>query len=254
MTHFLLSSSLEGGAVQPKLSRIQLTTSNKLLLLLSLEASIRSNSQDNENGARHHESVGGSIQGFVYDRKSELWLRMSDGRFVLSDFYSTLPSKSSMKGELSGIEDAVRLGSSHSSLKATQRGRLSGSDRQANALYNQDEEASSNFIATRSHCEDRMSCSLALGSVAEFKHWLTLYVRALAVAGDVSMVRMLVDMLLSRSDGDSSIESSNWWVSALDVLGLDRKELVKACVLPEALKNRSLQRLTNEISLEINSL
>jgi hypothetical protein len=35
------------------------------------------------------------------------------------------------------------------------------------------------------------------------------------------------------------------------VLGLDRKELVKTVLVPEMSKNRSLQRLTNEIAMEL---
>jgi len=38
--------------------------------------------------------------------------------------------------------------------------------------------------------------------------------------------------------------------SATTIPGLERRELVQSIVIPELSKNRSLQRLTNELSLE----
>jgi hypothetical protein len=92
---------------------------------------------------------------------------------------------------------------------------------------------------------------IVLVPFSEFKHWLSLYARALTVAGQSSVLRLLVDSLLGDKDGKDSATASLWWISGCDVLGLDREELVKTVILPQLIKNHALQRLTNEISLEL---
>lgn len=268
MTHMSLGSLAEEPAL-PKLSRVQITDQGRLFLLLSFGSATPnrpSSSSDRTGGARSNMpvdgGVGGSLQAFVYDRASELWLRISDSRFVLSDFYCALPSSTKPSGRavLSKMDDAVRLGSLQSSLKASHRGRHG--DRQADAIYNQREDDAGNYIASRSHCEDRMACALALKSASEFKHWLLLYVRCLTMRGNTSPIRMLVDMLLgeAKKNSTSSVETNgerigSWWLSTAPmILELERVALVKTIVIPELSKNRSLQRLTNEIALEVQSI
>jgi protein HIRA/HIR1 len=264
MTHMALSAFGSPGRGLPKLSRIQLTETGRLLLLLSFEStSTGSNAISNAPGRTAAtrtgwtgiESVGGSLQAFVYDQDSELWMRVSDGRFVLSDFYTSLPSKAAPKGELSRLDNALRMGSLQSQLKASQRGRLTGANGEGAAIYNQVEDSTS-FVATKSHCEDRMACALALWSGEEFKHWLSLYVRVLAIAGHESLIRMLVDMLLGsthHNEGQTGMINDNrstWWMSsAPDILGFERSVIIQSLVIPELRKNRSLQRLTNEVNL-----
>jgi hypothetical protein len=241
MTHMSLASFVSGKHRLPKVSRVQVTESGRLLLLLSLmHPAARNNATEHtprgsaRSTAPADGGVGGSLQAFVYDRPSELWMRISDSRFVLSDFYSSLPSaRSKSQGVLARMDDAVRLGSLESSIKASHRGRLLGSDRHADGIYNQAEEDSGNYLANRSHCEDRMACAL---------------------------LRMLVDMLFGTKDTGSTDSglpdgaSACWWLSsAPQVLGLDRKNLVKTIVVPEMSKNRALQRITNEIALEVDS-
>ena len=105
---------------------------------------------------------------------------------------------------------------------------------------------------TRSHCEDRLACAMALVSAGEFEFWLTLYVRTLVQGGWEDHVRVLLDLLLGSSASSGNDESSCWWLSsAPTILGLDRQGLVKKIVIPEMSKNRAFQRLTNEISLEV---
>lgn len=262
MTHMLLGSNMSTEIHLPRLARLQLTDTDRLLLLLSLESNERGSlGQDNASGMKGVPSVGagGSLQAFVYSEASELWMRVADGRFVLSDFYTTLPlSKQSKntKGELSKLEDAVRMGASSSTLKAGRRGHVHG---HADSTHNQSRDESGNDVATRSHCEDRMACALALGSAAEFKHWLSMYSRTLVMCGYESMLRVLVDMLLGKvtsAGGDSAGTSSLcWWLSsASKILDFDRKTLVTSIVIPEMSKNRALQRITNEISVEVQAL
>jgi protein HIRA/HIR1 len=265
MTHMSLASVVSGEHRLPKVSRIQVTQSGRLLLLLSLmHPGSRNSGVDHtpRGNARSTTAAdggaGGSLQAFVYDRPSELWMRISDSRFVLSDFYSSLPSsRSQAQGVLSKMDDAVRLGSLESTIKASHRGRLSGLDRHADGIYGQAEENSGNFISSRSHCEDRMACAVALGSAPEFQHWLSLYARILSIGGREALLRMLVDMLSGDKEdvsGEPGGTSACWWLSSAPaVLGLDRKTLIKSIVVPEMSKNRALQRITNEISLEADN-
>lgn len=260
MSHMSCSSS---GVRMPTLSRIHKTDSGHLFLLLSLDSSTgsRQSSSDRQpsNSSTHVDAgPGGSIQGFVYERKAELWLRVSDSRFVLSDFYTVLPSTlSTAPGALSRMDDAVRLGSLNSSLKAVQRNRQH--DQHADSIYQEADVDSGNFFVSRSHCEDRMACALALKSAAEFKHWLRLYIRILVIRGQISQLRILVSMILHQKDESSTYhmdgESCCWWLSlSPTVLNESRLHLVRDIVIPEMSKSRLMQRLTNEIFLEIEAL
>jgi protein HIRA/HIR1 len=229
MTHMALSASNKN-FVYPQLSRIQITRNNQLLLLLSFP-----------NGESR--GVGGSIQSFVYNDLSELWMRLADSRFVLSDFYSSLPSRSPA-GPLTEMDDSVKLGALESTLKA--------SHRNASAIYLQGSEG--NFLATRAHCEDRLACAVAFESGPEYRLWLGKLVRILSMTGDETGLRLLTEMILGRgpTNGADEDNSSCWWLSlSPEILKQDRKELIRSVVLPEMSKNRSLQRLTNELSLEI---
>jgi protein HIRA/HIR1 len=251
----------------PALSRAQLTESDQLLLLLSLSHSSGRSALNSapRNSLRTNSgppsvSAYGAIQAFVYCLPLEMWVRISDGRFVLSDFYGSLPAMQSPMpiGALSKLDDAVRVGAIGSVLDPAHRSRTREAYQHA--------EDNASYVATRSHCEDRMACALAVGSSPEFKHWLRLYIRTLALGGHVDLLRVLVDMLLgptqsigtAKSAASSSTAASgdvHWWLSSTPtILTLDRKSLIKTCVIPEMSKNRSLQRLTNEFAVELESL
>jgi len=46
-----------------------------------------------------------------------------------------------------------------------------------------------------------------------------------------------------------------WWLSsAPKILNLERSDLVKTIIIPELSKNRALQRVTNEIALEVENI
>jgi protein HIRA/HIR1 len=187
MTHMVLSSSHDSSL--PKLARIQKTDSGHLVILLSLE-----DGRQRATSSAHYSSTnpGGSLQAFVYHVDTQLWLRVSDSRFVVSDFYSTLPSnKTAVRGSLSFLQDAIC-----SSVTAPTR-------RGGNGMLEQDR------IVTRSHCEDRMACAVALRSSREFQHWLSLYAKTLSSSGDEKQLRLLVELLLHGS-GTTSSQSSCW--------------------------------------------
>ena len=252
MTHMILSSygSAHNEATLPKLARIQMTESNHLLMILSLQASASRSEETSRNRSSNvtpSVGVGGGLQAFVYDRSLELWMRVADSRFILSDFYSTLPATKS-GGVLYKMEDAVRSGSVMSSLKPSSRRVRDG---HGAAMFHSGEEAGGSNAVSRSHCEDRMACAAVLGSAEEFKSWLLLYIRTLTMGGHVDHLRLVVDMLLGSSNGEAS-QSLCWWLSlAPGILNLDRKTMVKTIVVPEMSKNRALQRVTNEIAMQV---
>ena len=269
MTHMALATtgySVGSELRLPKLSRVQITETDRLLLLLSLSHSSlgrAATGMESPGGRNMRANAGpssgsayGSIQAFVYNLPMELWMRISDGRFVLSDFYSSLPGSQGRGGVLSRLDDAVRTGALDSTLTPAHRSRAND---QSNDIYQQTEEKA-NYFATRSHCEDRMACAVAVRSSSEFKHWLSLYARTLSIGGHGDLLRVLVDMLLgtapwSSEDDSSATGNAHWWLSSCpQVLSLDRKTLVRTVVIPAMSKNRALQRLTNEISMEIEAL
>jgi protein HIRA/HIR1 len=243
----------------PKLARAQIAETGRLLLLLSFDSTSASRQPSHDRASSRPtqsstDGVGGSLQAFVYDKQAELWMRMSDSRFILSDFYSAVPSsaRASSHGALSKLDDTVRIGCLQSSLKDSRR---SHADRHADAMYDQAEEETGNLLASRSHCEDRMACALALHSVADFKHWFGLYIRTLALRGLASQLRILIDMILGQSlTAGSPTRDGCWWLStAPTILQEDRKSLIRSIVIPEMSKNRALQRITNEVSLQIDN-
>jgi len=243
----------------PKLSKVQITGDGHLMLLLSLQrsgrsASARTSMNDASNrihSASHSEDhgAGGSIQGFVYNRPMELWTRISDSRFVCSNFYKSLPSFSSSSksmGPVSHLENSVRMGNLGSPLKPSQR------QSQSPFILSLSEEEATNFIPTRSHCEDRIACALQLKSSREVKYWLLNYIRVLILGGHESTLRIVVDMIHGGGQ-DSSSGQLGWISSAVATVNMDGTALIRDEILPQMGKNRSLQRLTNEIQLEINS-
>jgi len=224
-------------AVQPTMARIQITDSNQLMLILVLPLK---------------SSGGRSLQGFVYNRDMELWMRVCDSNnFVMSDFYSSLapqaqPSDSDKVGILAKMDGIIKSSApSMASAKQMYQKLASSSDNSSNTSPQQ--------IITRSHCEDRLACSIALGSASEFQTWMRYYARCLVTSGDGDALRFLVDILLD--DQTAMVDDTPGIQSFLSVgkstLGFEGKDLVSKYILPEMSKNRLLQRLTNEISIEL---
>ncbi|KAL3809721.1 hypothetical protein ACHAXA_004041 [Cyclostephanos tholiformis] len=234
---------------QPNLGRIQITDSNHLMLILVLPLT----------------SPGRLIWGFIYNLQMELWMCISDTcNFVLSDLYSALPD---------GIETTQSDKSNQRQGQNDNRGILAKMERiirssapamaSAKQIYQKvttsksNNGPTSNDIITRSHCEDRLACSIALGSSSEFKMWLRYYARFLVSSGNECALRFLVDILISGPSGSFEKDStqpgySPYFLSiGKETLGLNGKDLVRTAILPECLTSRHLQRLTNEISMEL---
>jgi len=250
MNQMRLSASLRAtqrnhdSAMFPELSRIVFTDSKHLLLILCHKSKST--------------PIGGLLQGFVYNCDMETWIRISDGRFIFSKFFSSIPTSKLQKGLLAKVDDVVRSSSRRSS--SNRHGAVSIASAAEMYYINEDDKSSLQNFATKSHCEDRLACALTLQSKADFEHWLRLYVRALALEGDTAHLRLLVDMLLHKrvsNDGNDDIisETTCWWMSSAErVLDLDRLGAVEKIIIPEMTKNRSLQRLTNEFATEVRSL
>ena len=238
-------------------------------------------------------AAGGSLQAFLYNKDLEEWQRIADGRFAMSDYYTSLAltrpmgaspasgfdafaqDSGGVLGPLSELESLVSLGS--------QSGPTS-----SGVFSSISNNAGQKSIVTRAHCEDRMACSLALRSATEFKHWLKLYAKCLSVECDSTYLRCLCDLLLGKpsngeklagvlsgdridvdsipqtqkewpvyanSDRDEGAKALWWWLgsSSDKILGLVRSDLVRI-VVAEMGRNRDLQRLTNEIMIEISNL
>ncbi len=221
----------------PELARIFITESEHLLLILCHPHANRL-------------CFGGAIQGFVYNRDMEVWTRISDERFIHSNFYTTVPSSRLARGLLSMMDETVK----------GRRGMINSTASSMCNLLDDDENCLQSFV-TRAHCEDRLACALALKSSDDFRHWLCLYIRQLCVEADSNQLRFLVDMLLNDGDthagsetGDTENQSCWWLLSGSSILGIDKRQIVEKVIIPEMSKNRSLQRLLNEFSTEVNSI
>jgi protein HIRA/HIR1 len=235
MQHLVLSCP-SNTVAQPKLARIQITETSQLMLILSFGT-----------------VSAKSLHGFVYNCGMEVWMRVSDSNsFLASNLYPSIPGmpNNDKEGLLSKMDRFVRSGSSMESAK------------QMYIKLVENENQSSQKIVTRSHCEDRLACAIALGSAAEFQMWLSSYARCLSTSCDADTLRFLVDILLGNSDDvemadtNSNTNPSCWWLISIThsrCLGLDNKVLIRTIIIPEMCKNRQLQRLTNEISMELES-
>ena len=261
--------------VLPEIARITVTDSGRLLLLLSYSSSsaiASGGTAGRQRGGATGSALsapgpGGNIQAFVYDLDLKLWVRVLDSRFTLSDFYDA----HHLGGPLAKVESATRAGLGRSvGLSSSSLYRQGNADGTAAILRG---------TLSRSHCEDRMACALALASKTEFEQWLGLYVHRLAQDGNDGHLRLLVDMLLGKNTGadmdagldDVAMDAPDggegndfggkgnatfcWWLSSAEsILGMDRKTALRKIVLPEMSKNRALQRLTNEVATELSSL
>ncbi|KAL7581063.1 hypothetical protein ACA910_005866 [Epithemia clementina (nom. ined.)] len=299
----------------PALSNAHITKQGHLTILISLQrASARAvptstsagrgmsntnnndSSRNNPNNSNNNKRVrntinnpsvdhgaGGSIQGFVYNRTLELWTRMSDSRFICSDYYQMLPSslsspsprRSKIFGPLSELDNSVRMGTLGSSLKPSgrpssesalvlfSRSTLEGDDDDNNDKNSKNSKAlQQNFIPTRSHCEDRIACALQLGSAREVRHWLLKYILVLILGGHEATLRVVIDMILDAENKSSSSSSTtansgagkSFISCAVRLLGQDPVVFVRDEILRQMGKNRSLQRLASEVQLEVNDM
>jgi protein HIRA/HIR1 len=233
----------------PQLVRIQVTDSNQLMLILFLP----------------QKSSGGLLWGFIYNLPMELWMCISDtNNYVLSDLYSALPSRmettqSYESNQQQGDDDNGGILAKMDTIIRSSASAVTTAKQMYHKVTSSESNngPSSNDIITRSHCEDRLACSIALGSPSEFIIWLRYYSRFLVSTGNGDALRFLTDILLN---GQSSLDEKDttqpgnlpsFLSIGKETLGLNGKDLVRSAVLPECLTSRHLQRLTNEISMEL---
>ena len=224
---------------QPKLARIQITDANHLMLILVLPL----------------KSSGRLLSGFVYNLPMKLWMCISDTNdYVLSDLYSSLPSGTVTPG---GDVNGVGILSQMDRLVRSSASAVMSAKQMYQKVISSEGTTgpTTNDVVTRSHCEDRLACSIALGSSTEFKQWLRYYSRHLVTKGDEDALRFLVDIMLTdiglESTSSQSGSAPSFLAFGKETLGLNGKDLVRGIILPECLASRSLQRFTNEISMEL---
>ena len=222
----------------PEVARIFTTDTRHLVLVLS----------HSKNTKVH---VGGMIQGFVYNQNLEAWLRISDDRFLYSNFYSSVPSSKLSNGLLSSLDETVK--GCKNGNNNNRRGTMETS---AAAMYylKEDDESNLQSFVTRAHCEDRLACAVLMRSKVDFEIWFSLYIRRLCLEDDSNQLRFVIDLLLNKANGMQNSESQTcWWLSAgHDILGMKKKQIIEKMVIPELQKNLSMMRLVNEIITEIS--
>lgn len=141
---------------------------------------------------------GGSLQAFTFHVGLGTWVRVADGRFALSDFYSSGPcTSSSTRGRvLSALQAGVRAGSSPTPsvlLQASKAGTRpaaadsegapemgSGAAAATAAMAGGAARESLQSAVTRGHLEDSLSTAVLLGSADEFLDVLKAYAGHLA--------------------------------------------------------------------------
>ncbi len=140
-------------------------------------------------------AFGGSLQAFTFHVGLGTWVRVADGRFALSDFYSSGPctAPSARAGVLSALQTGVRAGSSPTPsalLQASKAGARpaaaaaaeagAGAGAGAGALAGGAARESLQSAVTRGHLEDSLSTAVLLGSADEFLDVLRAYAGHLA--------------------------------------------------------------------------
>eukprot|EP00752_Nemacystus_decipiens_P011990 g10630.t1 len=179
----------------------------------------------------YHGAFGGSLQAFTFHVGLGTWVRVADGRFALSDFYSsgpcTSPSASSRGRVLSALQAGVRAGSSPTpsvllqaskagtrpaaaAAAAAASGAVASSAVTAAAMASGAARESLQSAVTRAHLEDSLSTAVLLGSADEFLDVLRAYAGHLAKSAGFGhgRIRALCDKLLLASNSAAGTGAS----------------------------------------------
>jgi len=193
------------------------------------------------------ETIRKGIQSaFLYNDRLQLWQRISDNRFQFSDFYSNISS------------------ASNNNFDKAQNPNLSHLDRCTSSSMAHRQPVSPGDI-TRCHCEDRMACALALKSYDEFRYWLRMYTRRIVSSSidSAEALRFFVDVIMGKDDPMSTSwhkkPALSFWSHVYDnnhaiLSDLSPKMLLGNVILPEVARIPALQRLANEIRVEVDAM
>jgi protein HIRA/HIR1 len=179
---------------------------------------------------------------YIWHSKLRTWIRVADDSLATSRF--TPMPRVPGQGELADVQaDAL-------SCTGRPAARLVGGSGAAAMLAQQ--------RLARGVVECNLAAAEVLGSVEEYKAWLSTYARSLAEAGDEERLRELADSLLGpppgsndREDG-SAQEQFGAWVPR--VLGMAKRELLRKVVLRETARNRSLGGLLQRCSQALDEI
>ena len=180
-------------------------------------------------------------QSFVYDENMEQWCRVADHHYSRSDYTSGFGNNLRLS---SGGSSAV--GGMHplDSLQAT--GHDIGSVTSGTTTSDLYEwgDTTQQWYETRAHLEHQMSASATLKSPVEFSQWTIIYCKFLARDGRESSVQRLREVCNDLLGPPLREVPEHVWKS--DVMGMDKRTMLRQRVLPAIATNRGLQRIVNE--------
>lgn len=209
---------------------------------------------------------------FTFCEVMQAWLSIGDEAFAGSEFRSSLPAtpryppppttSAPAPPSLSGVQR--QQGSAEGRGSTQSAARLAASL----ATIPPDKQR----LISLAHLEHQIAATCVLGNAHEYREWLGLYARTLAQQMAVRQIRELCDELLGPLDQPSApggagamLDSTNAPVGdptmpiapltwQPTVLGLCKRGLLKATVLPALSTNRSLQRILSEYIEQITHL
>eukprot|EP00803_Ostreobium_quekettii_P003072 evm.model.scf_3834EXC.1 EVM.evm.TU.scf_3834EXC.1 scf_3834EXC:575-5508(+) len=187
-----------------------------------------------------------NYHAYLYKVDMKCWMRIVDDSFPFSH-YHTMFKWSSHSDDSSGELINLQIGRAQH-------------QRQPSRLPAMDGRSSD--LDSRSHLEHNMAAAQALQSPHEYKRWLLVYIRHLVkcvgtpeMKGDEeSKLREICEDLLGpmgeASKGEVPVLNGRQWLP--DVLGMDKRKILKTDVRGILCRNRDLQRLRDEIESMLN--
>jgi protein HIRA/HIR1 len=165
-----------------------------------------------------------NLEAFMWHTTMKVWVRIADNHFLGSAYRTTLTFGA--KGPLQQIQ----LATTKATVSPT-------------TLLNM--SATEQSFETIAHLENQIACSIAVGSVPEFRHWLHTYVQKLVQDTNVSKLEALCEELLGPPSRLSNVppKPTDTWNPT--ILGLNKRQLLRE-LLALMSSNLNLQRLISK--------
>ena len=193
--------------------------------------------------------VGGSLQGFLWHEGMEVWMRVADARFALSEFYnaSGLRNRMGLGGGRVGGGIVNRL----ESQAAQGTARLNMVHMFSSMSSNNNGLVEKRQVLNKAHCEDKIACAVIMKSTEEYKHWLGEYIGVLATNEDIATIRIVGEELMRGEDGNRAGSER----SDCEELGLKRLDVMKEVFITALAKvgNGAVSSILNEYAEEIGA-
>eukprot|EP00520_Triparma_pacifica_P017515 CAMPEP_0118632218 /NCGR_PEP_ID=MMETSP0785-20121206/322_1 /TAXON_ID=91992 /ORGANISM="Bolidomonas pacifica, Strain CCMP 1866" /LENGTH=1155 /DNA_ID=CAMNT_0006522963 /DNA_START=122 /DNA_END=3585 /DNA_ORIENTATION=+ len=168
--------------------------------------------------------VGGSEQGFFWHEGMEVWMRIADARFELSEHFENDSYLSSRMGSGNnfGANGIVRR---MQAKVARGSGALNMVHIFSSASDTDSATVEKKQILTKAHCENQIAIAVVMRSPEEYKEWLGKYIKVLAENEDLDTIRMIGEELIRGNTNESQREEGVW--SDCTELGLDKIDTMK---------------------------